>query len=84
LRLSSFRIPHSDFRIPMTELEALQARKETILSELSTLASQPTYSIDGQWVDHAAHRQALLNELAKHNDLIARAEGPVEAPMRGA
>ncbi len=66
----------------MSELEALQARKDTILTELSTLASQPSYSIDGQWVDHAAHRQALLNELARLNELIAQAEGPLEAPIR--
>ncbi|MBW3600693.1 MAG: hypothetical protein KY475_25945 [Planctomycetes bacterium] len=67
----------------MTELEALQARKETILSELSSLASQPSYSIDGQWVDHTAYRQALLNELQTLNELIARAEGPTETSMRG-
>jgi hypothetical protein len=47
------------------------------------VASQPSYSIDGQWVDHTAYRQALLNELAKINELIARAEGPIEAAMRG-
>lgn len=62
----------------MTEIESLQARKDTILSELATLTSAPTYSIDGQWVDHNAYRQSLMNELEKLNELIANAEGPFE------
>jgi hypothetical protein len=68
----------------MSALTSLLARKETILSELAAMASQPSYSIDGQWVDHVAHRQALLNELDKLNELIAMEEGPREAGMRGA
>ena len=82
-RLFSFRIPQSEFRIRMTELESLQARKDTLLAELAALASQPSYSIDGQWVDHTAYRQALLNELDKLNELLVRAEGPTESPIRG-
>jgi hypothetical protein len=66
----------------MTELEALENRKTTLLAELAALASQPSYSIDGQWVDHTAYRQALLNELRTINELLALAEGPVELPMR--
>ena len=68
----------------MTSLEALLTRKETILSELAAMSSQPSYSIDGQWVDHTAHRQALLNELEKLNELIAMEEGPLESPVRSA
>jgi hypothetical protein len=67
----------------MSELEALQTRKDTILAELAALSSQPSYSIDGQWVDHTAYRQALLNELMKLNELIALAEGPLESGLRG-
>jgi hypothetical protein len=67
----------------MSALTSLLARKETILSELAAMSSQPSYSIDGQWVDHTAHRQALLNELEKLNALIAMEEGPLEAPLRG-
>jgi hypothetical protein len=67
----------------MSALTSLLARKETILAELAAMASQPAYSIDGQWVDHTTHRQALLNELAKLNELIAAEEGPLEASMRG-
>jgi hypothetical protein len=67
----------------MSALTSLLARKETILSELAAMSSQPSYSIDGQWVDHTAHRQALLNELEKLNALIAMEDGPLEAPLRG-
>jgi hypothetical protein len=67
----------------MSALASLLTRKETILSELAAMSSQPSYSIDGQWVDHTAHRQALLNELEKLNELIAMEEGPLEAPLRG-
>jgi hypothetical protein len=68
----------------MSALSSLLSRKDTILSELAAMSSQPTYSIDGQWVDHTAHRQALLNELEKLSELIAMEEGPLEAGMRGA
>jgi hypothetical protein len=67
----------------MSALTSLVSRKETILTELAAMASQPSYSIDGQWVDHTAHRQALLNELEKLNELIAMEEGPLESPLRG-
>ncbi len=66
----------------MSELDALLARKATLLADLAALPSQPTYSIDGQWVDHTAFRHALLNELQKINELIAAAQGPAELPMQ--
>ena len=56
----------------MSELESLQARKANILSELATMQSKPSYSIDGQWVDHTAYRRSLLEELRLLDELIAR------------
>ena len=67
----------------MTALESLQTRKENILAELATMESKPSYSIDGQWVDHTAYRRSLLEELRLLEELIARAEGPFEARSVG-
>ena len=62
-----------------TDLENLITRKSAILDELAKLTSssaggKPSYSIDGQSVDHVEYRHSLYQELAKINELIAAAE----------
>jgi hypothetical protein len=65
------------------DLENLLARKSSILAELAQLTAaspggKPTYSIDGQMVDHAGYRKSLYDELAILDRLIAAARGPIE------
>lgn len=61
-----------------TVLETLQATRERIVLELSTMSLKPSYSIDGQSVDHDGHRKALMEQLAKIEELIRNEAGPEE------
>lgn len=54
----------------MTDLELLELRRTTILTELSTLTSRPDYSISGQSVQWTAYRKGLLDELKEIQELI--------------
>ena len=66
-----------------TVAQNLQARKLAITAELAAMTStssggKPSYSINGQSVDHTAYRLSLYQELSQIDQLIAAAEGPCE------
>jgi len=66
-----------------SDLEQLLARRAAILAELSQMTGaspggKPTYSIDGQMVDHTAYRKSLYAELEALERLIIAARGPSE------
>lgn len=71
-----------------TDLNNLQTRRSAILAELAAMTSEssggkPSYSIDGQKVDHTAYRLSLYEELERIDRLIAAASGPFEVVARG-
>jgi hypothetical protein len=71
-----------------TDLENLQTRRSAIVAELAALTGEsaggkPSYSIDGQQVDHTAYRLSLYEELERLDRLIAAANGPFEVAVRG-
>lgn len=66
-----------------TDISNLLTRRSNILAELAALTStasggKPTYTIDGQTVDHVGYRTSLYQELQFINEQIAIAEGPYE------
>jgi hypothetical protein len=66
-----------------TELENLLTRRANILAELAAMTpaasgGKPSYSIDGQQVDHTAYRRSLYDELAAIDQRVAALAGPVE------
>lgn len=67
-----------------TYQENLISRRDTIATELAAMTSKPSYSVDGQSVDHPGHRRALLDELKQLNELIILADGPFEVRTQGA
>lgn len=67
-----------------TDLENLQTRRSAILAELASLTSsrnggRPTYSIDGQMIDHVGYRKSLLEELKSLNEMLSAIQGPFES-----
>ena len=66
-----------------TNAENITTRIAAIYAELAALTStavggKPTYSIDGQMVDHVGYRRSLLDELKMLNELYAVASGSFE------
>ncbi len=66
-----------------SDLDNLIARRSAVYAELAALTpaangGKPTYSIDGQSVDHVGYRKSLLEEIQILNALIAAAQGPFE------
>lgn len=66
-----------------TDAENIATRRSAIYAQLAAMSStsvggKPTYSIDGQTVDHVGYRKSLLEELKMLNDLQASAAGPFE------
>ena len=73
----------------MSELANLLTRRANVIAELAALTSEsnggkPSYSIDGQAVDHVAYRKSLYDELRELNQQIALAQGPFEDRVQGA
>lgn len=66
-----------------TNLQNLETRKATILTELAALTSRADYSIDGQQVSNSAYRKSLLDELKLLNELIAMESAPFEYASEG-
>ena len=71
-----------------TDLENLTTRRSAIYAELAALSStasggKPTYSADGENVDHVGYKDGLYRELAALNALLAAAAGPFEVETRG-
>jgi hypothetical protein len=72
----------------MSDLENLLTRRSNVIAELAAMNSaasggKPSYSIDGQEVDHVAYRKSLYEELAQLNQQIALLQGPCERMSRG-
>ena len=70
-----------------TALVDLETRRDEICAELATLTAQtgsgPDFSMDGVSISNDAHRMALLNELEKIQEMIARLSGPVVIRTQG-
>jgi hypothetical protein len=88
----SLIVPLPQFlREPMampTDLENLLTRRTTILAELAALTpsasgGKPTYSLDGQHVDHTRYRLSLYEELAAIDRQLVTLQGPFEERSRG-
>ncbi|MGQ0637317.1 MAG: hypothetical protein ACT4QC_22140 [Planctomycetaceae bacterium] len=70
-----------------SDLENLLARRSNLLAELAALnaaasGGKPTYSLDGQQVDHTHYRLSLYSELESINRQIGALTGPFEARDR--
>ena len=67
----------------MADIDNLILRRSNVIAELAAMTStanggKPSYSIDGQQVDHVAYRRSLYEELAQINQQIAILQGPFE------
>jgi hypothetical protein len=67
----------------MSDLDNLLTRRSNIIAELAAMnpgasGGKPSYSIDGQQVDHVAYRKSLYEELALLNQQITILQGPFE------
>ena len=67
----------------MSDLEDLLTRRSNVIAELAAMTStssggKPSYTIDGQQVDHVAYRKSLYDELAELNRQITALQGPFE------
>ena len=70
-----------------SELENLLTRRSSLLAELAALGpgasgGKPSYSIDGQHVDHTAYRMSLYQELELIDRQITTISGPFEIADR--
>ena len=66
-----------------SDLTNLLTRRSNVIAELAAMTSssnggKPSYSIDGQQVDHIAYRQSLYAELRELNLQISILQGPIE------
>lgn len=66
-----------------TDAENIATRKSWIYAQLAamtatSIGNKPTYSVDGQMVDHVGYRKSLLDELKMLNELEVSASGPYE------
>lgn len=71
-----------------TLLDNLKTRRDAIGVELASITSaspggKPSYSINGQAVDHTEYRKSLYDELAMIEQRILAAEGPIEVETQG-
>lgn len=71
-----------------SDLDNLLTRRSNIVAELAAIApatsgGKPSYSIDGQHVDHTAYRMSLYQELELLDRQIAALRGPFETTVRG-
>ncbi|HEY2250715.1 MAG TPA: hypothetical protein VGH74_06625 [Planctomycetaceae bacterium] len=67
----------------MSDLANLLTRRSNIIAELAAMTStanggKPSYTIDGQQVDHVAYRKSLYDELRELNLQITILQGPFE------
>ena len=71
-----------------SDLDNLLTRRTNILAELAALDStkpggKPSYSTDGQAVDHVKYKMSLYEELKSINETIAAISGPFEVESVG-
>jgi hypothetical protein len=67
----------------MSDIDLLLTRRSNVIAELAAIdasanGGKPSYSIDGQQVDHVAYRQSLYDELRELNRQISVLQGPFE------
>lgn len=67
-----------------SDLDNLMTRRSNVLAELAGMTSasnggKPTYTIDGQNVQHAEYRKSLYEELGMLNQQISTIGGPFES-----
>ncbi len=67
----------------MSDLDNLLTRRSNVIAELAAMTStanggKPSYTIDGQQVDHVAYRKSLYDELRELNRQITVLQGPFE------
>ena len=67
----------------MSDLDNLLTRRSNVLAELAAMTStanggKPSYTIDGQMVDHVSYRKSLYDELRELNCQITILQGPFE------
>ena len=67
----------------MTVLEDLQTRRTAVAAELAAMTSssnggKPTYSKEGQSVDHVGYKRSLYEELKMLDEQIANADRLIE------
>jgi len=67
----------------MSDLDNLLTRRSNVIAELAAITStanggKPSYTIDGQTVDHVAYRKSLYDELTELNRQITILQGPFE------
>jgi hypothetical protein len=72
----------------MSDLQNLLTRRANVTAELAAMTAssqggKPSYSIDGQQVEHVAYRQSLYAELRELNHQISMLQGPSEGAARG-
>lgn len=72
-----------------SDLDNLRTRRSNLLAELAALnaaasGGKPSYSLDGQQIDHTQYRLSLYDELDAITRQIAALEGPYENQARGA
>lgn len=71
-----------------TPAENLATRRAAVCTELAAMTStsnggRPSYSIDGQSVDHVAYKKSLYDELASIDAALASIDGPIECVTEG-
>jgi len=71
-----------------SDIDNLLTRRTNILAELAALNStkpggKPSYSTDGQAVDHVKYKLSLYEELKSLNETIAAISGPFEIESVG-
>lgn len=63
----------------MAYLDDLKTARDTLAAALATNAGRPNYTIDGETFDFGE----LVDRLAKLDQAIASAQGPVEVETQG-
>ena len=71
-----------------SDVDNLLARRASILAELAAITpassgGKPTYSLDGQNVDHTHYRLSLYDELAAIDRQLVTLQGPFEERSQG-
>lgn len=71
-----------------TDLENLMTRRSNVLAELAALSGsasggKPSYSLDGQQVDHTGYRRSLYDELEAIERQLTALQGPFEMRSQG-
>lgn len=70
-----------------TDLENLLTRRSNILAELAAITpaasgGKPSYSLDGQQIDHTGYRRSLYDELAAIDRQLITLQPPTEQISR--